>query len=45
MRFGGAQGAHLGEDDFAAEASGLKCGLRAGEAATDDVDMLHQLPA
>ena len=39
--FGGAEGAHLGEDDAAAEAGGLQGGFGAGEAAADDVDRLH----
>ena len=39
--FGGAEGAHLGEDDVAAEAGGLQGGFGAGEAAADDVDLLH----
>ena len=30
MGFGGAKRAHLGEDNFAAEAGGLQCGFRAG---------------
>ena len=38
---GGAEGAHFGEDDFAAEAGGLQGGFGAGEAAADDVDSFH----
>jgi hypothetical protein len=42
MGFGGAEGAHLGEGDAAAEGGGLESGFGTGEAAADDVDMLHR---
>ena len=38
VRFGGAERAHLGERDVAAEGCGLECGFGAGESAADDVD-------
>ena len=39
--FGGAEGAHLREDDVAAEVGGLESGFGAGEAAADYVDLFH----
>ena len=41
VRFGGAERAHLGERDVAAECGGLECGLGTGESAADDVDLFH----
>ncbi len=39
--FGGAERAHLGERDVAAEGGGLECGFGTGESAADDVDLFH----
>ncbi len=39
--FGGAGGAHLVEVDVATAFRGLKCCFGSGEAAADDLDLLH----
>ena len=41
MGFGGTNGAHLRQDDVAAEAGGLQCCFGAGESAADYVDLFH----
>ena len=37
----GAERAHLGECDVAAEGCGLVCGFGTGESSADDVDLFH----